>query len=87
MQNETVSDAEMLRKAFKDIFLGVEGEFEEGIESSGLLMHGNLHSEALYGKAEECAQRCPYHAHLRTKGSLWLSHEKKLKREHISLTH
>ena len=23
------------------------GEFEEGIESSGLLMHGNLHSEAL----------------------------------------
>ena len=50
-------------------------------------MHGNLHSEALYGEAEECAQRCPYHAHLRTKGSLWLSHEEKIdKRAYISFS-
>ena len=53
---------------------GVEEEFEEGIESSGLLMHGNLHSEAaFYGEAEECAQRCPYHAHLGGEFTIFLS--------------
>ena len=50
-------------------------------------MHGNLHSEPLYDEAKECAQRCPYHAHLRTKGSLWLSHEEKIdKRAYISFS-